>query len=613
MTDSSTDAVVDSSAADALPTASGPEARRRLLRLLRDRPGRSLLVIVLAVLAVGVQLLGPALVGVVVDVIVDASTGDRSLSDARSTITLVGVAYAVSALVAAGLAWVGTIQTATLGESALAELRTEVFDHAVSVDVDRIERGGVGDLVARLGSDVQVLGKAVQQTVPQLLLAAVELVLTVVALVIVDARLAVIAIVAAIPATSIGLWWYARHAPGRYRAEREAVADLTDSLVEGYDGRRTLSAFRSGDDWRHLGVERGERVVATQMATASARNRLRPSVRVSLACSLVAVLVVGAGLVNDGTIALGALSAVALYVVRTFDPIGLILEQLDEIQQATAAAARLVGITQLETSERSGGRPDGAPSGRPGDGGAGAEIDVRSVTFGYGDRPVVHDLDLRVAPGQRVAVVGASGAGKSTLAKLIVGFHRPDAGAVRLVAESAGHAPSAVLVTQESHAFVRSIRDNVTVGRPDADDGEVERALRTVGAWEWVEQLDEGIHEVVGLKGSELDPVRRQQLALARLVCAEPDVVVLDEATASLDPIAAASTEVALDAALGGRTVIAVAHRLDVGARSDRVIVMDGGRIVADGAHEVLLETDATYASLWRGWSSQRSAPVDET
>ncbi|MEL6894281.1 MAG: ABC transporter transmembrane domain-containing protein, partial [Actinomycetota bacterium] len=313
---------------DALPTASGPAARRRLARLFTDRIGRTLLLIGLVVSSVGVQLLGPALVGIVVDAVADVLDGDRAAGDARSLIGWVAVAFGGVAVVGAVLTWLGTVQAATLGESALAELRTEVFDHTLEVDVDRIERGGTGDLVARLGSDVDVLAQAVQRTVPSVLLASVEIGLTAVALLLVDVRLALVAIVAGVPSTAAGVWWYARHAPGRYRIEREAVAELSDTLVEGYAGRRTLTAFWAGPRWRRRAIAAGDAGVRAQMSTAAARNVLRPSVRVSLACSLAAVIVVGAALVDDGAVTIGAVSAVALYVIATFEPIGVVLEEL---------------------------------------------------------------------------------------------------------------------------------------------------------------------------------------------------------------------------------------------------------------------------------------------
>ncbi|MEM1332932.1 MAG: ABC transporter ATP-binding protein, partial [Actinomycetota bacterium] len=513
---------------ESLPTATGPEARARLVRLIRDRARRVVVLLVLAVAAIGVQLLGPALVGVSVDAVADAIGGDRTVDDARSTITTAAVLYGLAAIVGAVLTWFGTVQAATIGESALAELRTEVFDHALGVDVDRIERGGTGDLVARLTGDVEVLGTAVQRTVPSVLLATVEIVLTVVALVIVDVRLAVVAILAGIPATVIGLRWYARHAPGRYRVEREAQAALSTQLFEGYSGRSTLATFSASSGWRRRAVRAGDGVLSANLSTAAARNRLRPSIRVGLACSLVAVIAVGSALVDDGGsgsgLGIGVVSAVALYVVRLFEPIGRILEELDEIQQATAAAARLVGVTQVDdaavavgemapVSSGSSGRAH-APSSAParaapappgpaptaassvGPSSAASATSVASamsglspavrlvgVSFGYGDRTVVHELDLSIPVGQRVAVVGASGAGKSTLAKLMVGFHHPDTGTIERGVDGV------VLVTQESHAFERSVRDNVTLGRPDATDEEVWRSLEVVTAREWVERL----------------------------------------------------------------------------------------------------------------------------
>mgnify|MGYP001795030507 CR=1 FL=1 len=591
---------------DALPTATGRAARRRLARLIRDRIGQTAVVLVIAVCAVGAQLLGPAMVGLAIDAVTDFADGTRTSEEATRVVMVSAGVFAAAGIVSAVLSWLGTVRAAQLGESALAEIRTEAFDHAMAVDVDRIERSGSGDLVARLASDVTVLGRAVRDTVPLSLLAAVEIALTVVALIALDVRLAAVAVAAGAPAATIGLAWYARHAPGRYRSEREAVAGLTDALLEGYSGRTTLAAYRTNGDWLDATTRLGDANVAAQMSTTAARNRLRPSIRVSLAGALAAVLGAGAARIDAGTCGVGAVCAAMLYVIRLFEPIGGLRERLDEIQQATAASARLVGVIELDV-------PATSSPPRTGDLTEPA-IRLDGVSFGYGDGPpVVHQVSLVVERGERVAIIGASGAGKSTLAKLIVGFHQPDVGTVSLATDhDRTSGPPAVLVTQEAHAVLRSIRDNVNLGAPDADDHEVERSLRAATAWPWVEQLGDvdPLDNDLAQPDRTLTPVQRQQLALARLACASPSIVVLDEATSSLDPIAAASTEAALELALEGRTVLTIAHRLDIAPHVDRIVVMGDGRVVADGSHRELLDTSETYRSLWEAWATARATAM---
>ncbi|MEM9607352.1 MAG: ABC transporter ATP-binding protein [Actinomycetota bacterium] len=602
---------------DALPTAGARQARRRLARLIGDRRCGAIVLVGLAGVAVGVQLIGPVLIGAVVDAVDEVARGERSAGDARSVVLWAAGIYAIAAFVGAVLVWAGVVQAASFGESALAELRTEAFDHAVDADVDRIERGGSGDLVARLTGDVNTLATAVQRTLPVLLLSVIELLLTAVALFLVEPALAAVAILAAVPSVAGGTWWYARRAPSRYRRERESIADLSTVLLEGYDGEPTLRAFGAAEDWRNDGIGAGAAVIDARLSSTAARNVLRPAVRIGLACSLVAVIAVGAAMVDSGSASLGAVSAVALYVIRSFDPIGSILEQLDELQQATASLGRIVGITQLERSEPAAAAESSDGPARAGSPDRRAAIALLGVTFGYGDRPVIDGLDLRVEAGERIVVVGPSGAGKSTLAKLIAGFHHPQHGDVLLAGRpttSSRRADSphrVCLVTQESHSFARSLRDNLSLARGELGDDEARSAFEIVGALGWYEGLPNGLDTIVGTADVPLDPVRRQQLALARLVCASPAVVVLDEATASLDPIAAARTEAALERTLAGRTVIAVAHRLDVAARADRVVVMEQGRIVADGHHDDLVAAGGAYAELWSAWTASRGRTAE--
>jgi ATP-binding cassette subfamily C protein len=350
-------------------------------------------------------------------------------------------------------------------------------------------------------------------------------------------------------------------------------------------------------------AERSWEAAELGLRTAVIRALFFVRINAAECVGLTTILVVGFLLVRSGSASIGEATAAALYFHRLFDPVAALLMLLDAAQQATAALARLIGVADLP-------RPDD----RPGpDAPADASVDVRGVRFAYaGGGEVLHGVDVAVAPGERVALVGPSGAGKTTLAKLVTGIHRPTAGEIRLGGASLdGLSPTQVrnavaLITQEVHVFAGPLSDDLRLARPDATDEGLREALRRVGALEWAQALPDGLATIVGEGGHRLTATQAQQLALARIVLADPPVVVLDEATAEAGSAGARRLEAAADAALEGRTGIVIAHRLTQAASADRVVVVEAGEVAEEGTHAELAQGDGPYARLWSAWSSSR-------
>ena len=296
------------------------------------------------------------------------------------------------------------------------------------------------------------------------------------------------------------------------------------------------------------------------------------------------------------------MTAIVLYTYQVTGPVWELIFWIDEIQVAATSLARIVGV-QLVDPDR-----DGARRARPRD----ETSPPGTCTYAYREgHNVLHGIDLDLAVGERLAVVGPSGAGKSTLGRMLAGIHPPSGGSVTVggvplidlpLEELRGHV---ALVTQEHHVFVGSVADNLRLAQVDAAAEALERALRAVDAWDWVQALPDGLATEVGSGGAPLTPAQAQQIALARLVLLDPHTLVLDEATSLLDPRAARHLERSLSAVLEGRTVVAIAHRLHTAHDADRVAVVDGGRIVEIGAHDDLVAAGGDYAALWHSWQHE--------
>jgi len=524
----------------------------------------------------------------------------------------VSVAIAVCVVTQAVLTRFAAFCSARLGERVLAELREEFVDRVLAIPLSTVERAGTGDLLTRTSRDVSALSHSVRFAMPETLIAIVTAAFVVAAIVLTSPLLALPCLIAA-PMLWYGTRWYLRRAPAGYLRENAAYSDITDGISETVEGSRTTEALRLQERRRARTDTDIARSYAAERYTLFLRTVWFPVVEVGYVVPVVATLVIGGWFYVEGWVTLGQVTAATLYVQQLIHPIDRLLSTLDELQVGGASMARLLGVAQPADGPSPAGEQSStdeqSADQRPSD----QRLAAQDVRYAYRDgRDVLHGITLTVAPGERLAMVGPSGAGKSTLGRLLAGIHAPRTGAVTvggtpLTELSLDELRSQVaLVTQEHHVFIGTLRDNVTMARPDASDEEVRAALAAVDVLDWAQRLPEGLDTMVGAGGHPLSSAQAQQLALARLVLADPHTLVLDEATSLIDPRAARHLERSLAGALHGRTVIAIAHRLFTAHDADRVAVVEDGRIAELGSHDELVAANGSYAALWRSWHGDR-------
>lgn len=583
---------------EALDRATAGKVVARLWRMLRPFYGSIAWAAAMVVVQVGALLAGPALVRHGID------AGLRR--DDAGALNLSVVAYLALALVGLVLGRAVIRVVARIGEAFLRDLRRSLFRHLMGLSMDFFEREKTGRLVARMTSDVDALQELISQGLVLMVQNVLLFVGAAVVILLMSWQLA-LAVLVIVPPMYLASRWFRRVSNTAYLDVRDRISTNMSTLQEGLEGVRVVQAFGRVRAFSQRFERTNEDQYAANLRTVRISAKYFPAVEFVGVFATAVVIGFGGVLEHRGTVTVGVVVAFVLYLNNLFEPIQQLSQFYNVIQSAGAALTKVFGLldTKASVTERPGAVD--LPSGRLG-------IEVEGVTFAYTETPVLTDVSLRIEPGERVAFVGPTGAGKSTLAKLVARLYDPGAGIVRVGGVDLRDVTLSSLrtrvcvVPQEGYLFDGTLRDNVRVGRIDATDAEVERALEVLGLAERFRAFPDGLDTEVQEGGARLSAGERQLVSLARAALADPDVLILDEATSNLDPGTEHAVEQALEALMAGRTSVVVAHRLSTAARADRIAVVDDGHLLEVGTHDDLVARGGRYAALFAAWSSHHGA-----
>ena len=478
-----------------------------------------------------------------------------------------------------------------------ARVRDAIFAHALRLDAAYHDRVGPGELMSRASSDAEHVARmmdAIGHTIGYVL----TVVAVAVVMLVIDVKLALVVLIP-LPLVSVAAWAYSQRYDARTRALQEAWAAAATLVEETVTGIRVVKGLGAGVALAGRFRKRSDTIVRRALGVARLDAVFNPALEVLPLLGIAAVLWVGGRRVIAGDLSLGSFVAFNAYVVMLVWPLRVLGQRVSTLQKALAASARITEVLETEPRLREPRHPAELPTPVRGD------VRLEHVRFGHeGDRPVLDDLDLHVAPGESVALVGATGSGKSTVAGLLARLYDPDGGRVLLDGHDlrelrlADVRRAVALVFEETFLFTETVRENIRFGRPDADDEAVVRAAELAGAAEFISALPDGYETVLGERGFSLSGGQRQRIAIARAILADPAVLVLDDATSAVDATKEHEIRAALATVMRGRTTLVIAHRPATIALADRVAILDEGRIVDEGSHAELLRRSPAYREL---------------